>query len=914
MQKFIETEQSSRSKATRPLILPKYNLILTCKSSSINVSNLSSGTPIKTLSNGHTNSYIVSIKNYKHLIISASKNGAIVAWNLKSNFIAQFAIKLDFLDEKNAGNLVDFKIINDKLGQMLVIAENKIFLVEFSGNLTEQLGIVEPEKVTEICKAKVHDSRQVSFFQNFVCFITEKSTIGLLNLNKMDDNLLLKHKFGSYNIERQARFHWKGRDAAQNNDQDAFIECLALTDLESDETKLCLAVGTLSGKVFCYSFFANNQFIKNPPQVTQYHAFGLNDLLWLPNSILVSVGNEPVIVKQKITFGQLTLGESTGEGQIKERTFIPHLHLGCNRIVAGFNDFEHESFLAGLHLDGNVSIVSNQRTLMISNFSDPCSISTTKGTIPKISKKAKANNLAENEVKITSSSSSQTKNSKNEENQFTNLYKNLNFPLAKIIDSLNNNQEILVLPSGKPGTLQFIYPKLNRVIGQLNVSNENFIHRDNGSYCTFITDLAVSNKNNCLAVVEKRTQKEQNLRHCVIKIYSFMVSNQQVYTKFIKAIDYTSQYELKKIKFSYSGKNLLIMSKREDIFVYRYQKIEEQDEDFSEDNETKNGNDNFDEKKPKNFNYTFYKKIALRKTSLLDFGLSFDDSTLAILTKSTIKILDLNSVKFTDGSGLIKTILLNHNFYYHQLEFCTARFYRHNLMLLGNDQNDNKRWTFFKIDVVEAENLNEDSENDSNNFSINLPQTDSKNMKICYDSEEDSDQILVYTAKTGVKIDLEDLSIIDEAKNDYQQLAFLNYWPRISKISKKSSPCKTLSIDRRGISINLNTTELVDLNYLKELGGIELSKNYDPEDLSHRNNLNLLAKAPKTSSFFNYLDLMKSDDNQDNKSKENGQTLGNLRVRRARRELDKNLLLDSSVLSEMANVEIGDYCGHFFGT
>ena len=292
---------------------------------------------------------------------------------------------------------------------------------------------------------------------------------------------------------------------------------------------------------------------------------------------LITVGREPVIVKTKVTFGELEIGETEGnKAKKRNRTFIPHLHLGMDRITINDN----LSFTAALHQDGAVSVFGNNVKCHVANFSNPLAIQTSKKIIPCSRKRDKKYNI-------------------NSENQF----KRESLPFKKF------GENMLVLPSAKPGVIQFLNPTENKLIHNLDVSVENFIIRDEGSRCSRIKDIATWS-DRMLSVIEERQSKigDEEFQFCRISLYKFEENRFSL----LKSIDYNGEFELRKVEFSPDGQKIAICAEKQEVFIYE-----------------------IGEESGK---WEYFQTVRMgSKCRIKDVGFSYDGSILAACTKNGVQ-------------------------------------------------------------------------------------------------------------------------------------------------------------------------------------------------------------------------------------------------------------------------------------
>ena len=382
--------------------------------------------------------------------------------------------------------------------------------------------------LTQLTTCDIHDERQYSLvlddeenpLKATLAFIScsKTSKISTYNLHR---NKLNTHQFGEFHAEKQERATWKQRESSKSNDR-AHIEAVCLNYQDGDKI---LAIGGWSGRIYLYMLTKNK--ITAPPKIDHYHGFGLNDLAFSNNGYsLITVGREPVIVSTSVTFGDIEMGEIEGHGKMRNRQFIPHLHLGMDRVIFCFIT----QTTVVLHQDGLVSIYFNdQKKLQTASFSNPLAITSTKKQVPvgKNSKKLKTNTESQFERK--------------------------SIPMAKLGDNF-------VLPSGRPGTLQIVNPKENKVVCTLDVSNENFILRDEGSYCSLIDKVATF-KDELIAVVEKR---KSEIFHTVVKIYRKVEDGFGIEGM----IEWAEAKGLRDISFDNKGKMLVLTGEEDNVYVY----------------------------------------------------------------------------------------------------------------------------------------------------------------------------------------------------------------------------------------------------------------------------------------------------------------------------------------------------------
>lgn len=386
---------------------------------------------------------------------------------------------------------------------------------------------------------------------------------------------------------------------------------------------------------------------------------------------------------------------------------------------------------------------------------------------------------------------------------------------------------------------------------------------------------------------------------------------------------------LKTVFFSHDGLKFFIVSEKEDIFVYEYveEEIEKLGEDANQEVEfhkvwkLRSGLEKFgiftafQQKKSVALLFpTFFSlpnKINTPKSVILDATISFDNSTLAILTKATIKIIDLDAkTTFQSGSNLIKNIQLPKTFTYKNLKFLTNRFFRHYLVILMQDQNDVKQHRVAKINVIacQAEKV------DPNIFENSQIISDQKRLKLEY--QHNSSSCLVFNSQICFKYETKNLELAEIAstvaapsspqeashENKPRELTFCSYNDKI------------ISINSSGCNIALTPEEMTDQKFVKNLGGCELSSAIDHYQSSANYAASLLPK-PKTAQFF-----MK-DQNQNftpHKSfdadlfSKNTEILGNLKARRHKSVLQDSNLLEIPVNFDLNNLNVGEFCSIFF--
>lgn len=732
MKPWCSTQNTGKSRAVRPLIAKirsegtDQNVLITAQGSCLKVCQLDTGEVLYQLNGGHQNSRIVTLTHVKQdsrFAISCAKNGSLVCWNLLT--------KKPIFGSKLETPAIELYVLNSE--ELLIVTKKSIFRSRVENLFTRQ-GLVNFPLV-EVAKCDLNDARQVTFLEQnkFLAFISCAKTSKIGILSDVDDvTSLMVHQFGKFKPERMERTRWYARDNLRE-DMRAFLECVSLCYREMDRQTV-LSIGGFSGRVYHYLLDLDVGEIKIAPQIDHYHGYGIHDMMWCDDGLsLITVGREPVIVKTKVTFGELEIGETEGnKAKKRNRTFIPHLHLGMDRIVVD----DKISFTAALHQDGAISVFGNDIKCHVASFSNPLAIKTSKKILPVSRKKEDKLNL-------------------NRESQFQRE----KLPFKRF------GENLLILPSAKPGVVQFLNPVENKLIHNLDVSVENFIIRDEGSRCSQIKDIATwSDK--MIAIIEERQSEigDEQFQFCRISLYKF---EEPARFELVKSIDYNGEFDLNKVEFSPDGQKLAIVAEKQECFVYGVSE--------------------------ETGKWEYFQTIRMgSKCRIRDVGFSHDSSILAVCTKLGLQLIELDG-ETHDSSPLLKSLTYNAK----SVNFFTKRFKRHQIVLelfetTGGEPN------LLIIDTLTGSVVEKQT----------IPET-IKNLVYCTQTQK----VLAMTEKFGYLLD-QNLKVLEQVKPD-KYAVVLGCAVILGRVAVLSENGVFIGIDEE------NESEEV----MQRLGGCELVNN-----------------------------------------------------------------------------------------